>query len=483
MWRGSTVLILALLVALPGLAATPRPVIGRVSPDEVRVAAGERFLRIEGSGFLGWDRTTVLFRGAIGEWRYRPNLFSPGEIEVWIPVEIAATPGQYSVVVTNDDGVAAPVESDRAYFEVTDRDGPLIYVPADMTVEASGPLGAEVTFHVESSGEPPICDHVSGELYRLGETVVRCTATDSSGATSEEEFSITVADTMPPVLTVPDDLTVQATGPDGAVVTFEATATDLVDGTDVSLVCSPASGMRLPIGLTEVHCSARDHRNNLASASFDVNVIESQVEARPVLTLPEEIVEEAANGAGAMVTYEASAHDELDGGIPVSCTPPSTSISPLGTTTVTCSATNSRKKTATGTFDVHVIDSTPPVFLGVTASPGLLQPLNHELREVTVTVETVDDVDPSPSAAIVGVMTNEPADASDWRITGRRTVELRAESSRPDADRIYTILVETIDRSGNRMRVAVDVTVSRDASDDGPPPAPRPVRRRAVGRS
>ncbi len=49
-------------------------------------------------------------------------------------------------------------------------------------------------------------------------------------------------------------MTAPATGPDGATVSFTATATDLVDGS-VPVTCVPASGGYLP-GETTVSCTA-----------------------------------------------------------------------------------------------------------------------------------------------------------------------------------------------------------------------------------
>jgi hypothetical protein len=91
----------------------------------------------------------------------------------------------------------------------------------------------------------------------------------SSGATFT--LHVQVPDTTPPVLVVPDDLTVEATGPTGAAVTFTATATDDVDGT-VPVSCSPASGGTFPLGDTTVTCNASDSKGNEATASFTVTV-------------------------------------------------------------------------------------------------------------------------------------------------------------------------------------------------------------------
>jgi predicted extracellular nuclease len=88
----------------------------------------------------------------------------------------------------------------------------------------------------------------------------------------------------------------------------------------------------------------------------------------PVLHLPADITAEATSPAGAIVSYEATVTDARDTNVIVTCAPPSGSQFALGATTVNCSATNSRNKTAEGSFSVTVVDTTAPlVFLnGVT---------------------------------------------------------------------------------------------------------------------
>ncbi|HZD93432.1 MAG TPA: PxKF domain-containing protein, partial [Candidatus Sulfotelmatobacter sp.] len=81
----------------------------------------------------------------------------------------------------------------------------------------------------------------------------------------------------------------------------------------------------------------------------------------PVLHLPADITAEATSPGGAVVTYTATATDARDTDVVVTCAPASGSLFPLGATIVNCSATNSRHKTATGSFNVAVVDTTPPL--------------------------------------------------------------------------------------------------------------------------
>jgi hypothetical protein len=89
-----------------------------------------------------------------------------------------------------------------------------------------------------------------------------------------EVFSLVVIDRLPPVVTVPGDITVPAAGPDGAVVEFTALATDDVD-VDVAVTCVPGSGSLFPVGTTTVTCTATDTAGNTGIANFPVTVLES----------------------------------------------------------------------------------------------------------------------------------------------------------------------------------------------------------------
>jgi hypothetical protein len=239
---------------------------------------------------------------------------------------------------------------------VQDTTPPTLTLPANITAEATGPSGADVTYSASASdtvdGSVAVnCSPASGSTFPLGTATVNCSATDSSGNTSTGSFTVTVVDTNPPTLTLPANITAEATGPSGAAVTYSASASDTVDGS-VAVTCSPASGSTFPIGTTTVSCSATDAHGNTASGSFTVKV---QDTTTPTLTLPANITAVATGQSGAAVTYSASASDTVDGSVSVTCNPASGSTFPIGTTTVSCSATDAHGNTANGSFTVKVI--------------------------------------------------------------------------------------------------------------------------------
>jgi alpha-L-rhamnosidase len=242
-------------------------------------------------------------------------------------------------------------------FQVTveDTTAPVLALPVDRRVEATGADGAAVAFVATASdlvgGDVPVeCDPAPGAVFAIGTTLVTCTATDAAGNASTGTFRVTVTDTTAPTLALPADRTAEATAADGAAVAFAATATDLVDG-DVPVSCDPPSGATFATGTTTVACTATDAAGNAATGTFGVTIEDTSA---PTLALPADRTVEAAGPAGAAVTFAATANDLVDGHVPVACDPASGATFAIGTTTVTCSATDAANNTATGTFRVTV---------------------------------------------------------------------------------------------------------------------------------
>jgi hypothetical protein len=356
--------------------------------------------------------------------------------------------------------------SDAKTFTITVADlsapPPVLTVPADIIAEATSSSGAVVTFTATATnGGVVLCTPPSGSTFALGETTVNCTATNAVGSDAGS-FKVTVRDTTAPTLTLPADITAEATGPNGAVVAFAAWGTDAVNGL-IAATCTPASGSVFALGTTAVSCMVSDLSGNTASGAFNVTVRDT---TPPVLALPANITAEGTSASGAAVTYTASASDIVDSSVGVQCTPASGSTFALGTTTVSCSATDDSGNSAGGSFNVTVVDSTPPQILSVDATPGVLWPPNHQMVNVTVTVVAVDLVDPTPVSRIISVTSNQPVNgtgdgdtAPDWVITGPLTVQLRSERSHGQ-DRTYTITIETVDDAGNTSTATDTVVVS-----------------------
>jgi hypothetical protein len=341
---------------------------------------------------------------------------------------------------------------------VVDTTAPALTLPADITAVATGPSGADVTYSASANdlvdGAVSVtCSPSSGSTFALGTTTVNCSASDSRSNSSSGSFHVIVV-AEPPPPTDPHDITAEATGPGGAIVTF-----NVVDDGGRPLTCAPASGSTFPLGANTVTCSG--------GVSFTVTVVDT---TPPVLTLPADTTLAATSAAGAVGTYSATASDLVDGSVPVTCAPPSGSTFPLGTTTVVCSASDAHENEASGSFLIHVLDLDPPTIISLTASPSSIWPPNQQMVNVTVTADVVDNVDATPTVRIYDITCNESIAPGDAVITGPLTAKLRAARDGNGSGRVYTLHIEAIDDAGNRSISTVLVTVAHDQSS----------RRRAV---
>lgn len=158
--------------------------------------------------------------------------------------------------------------------------------------------------------------------------------------------------TSPPIFNSIANITVEATGPGGAVVTFATPIAKDADGNNASVVCSPASGSTFPLGVTTVTCTATGADGSISTKTFTVTV---QDTTPPVITVPANItVTVGKRATSAVVTFTVSAHDLVDGNVPAVASPPSGSTFPLGTTLVTVTAQDSHGNFAAKSFSVTV---------------------------------------------------------------------------------------------------------------------------------
>jgi hypothetical protein len=321
---------------------------------------------------------------------------------------------------------------------VQDKTAPIVTVHQPVPVEATSPDGAVVeweaptaTDDIEGALSKVSCDHGSGEVFPVGDTSVECTATDSHNNTGSASFTVTVKDTTAPKITVPSNITAEATSPNGAVVTYLASASDIVDG-EVAVDCSPASGTQFPLDLkTTVACTATDEHGNGATTSFTIDVVDTTAPTMPALT---DVVAEATSPDGAVVSYAAGkASDVVDHEVVPVCTPASGSTFRLGDTTVKCTATDAHGNAASGTFTVTVQDTTAPEFGPISVPTKEAEA--PQGAQVSFDPSATDVVDPSP------VISCDPQSGS-WFPLGATQVACTATDSSGNVGRtVFTVNV------------------------------------------
>jgi len=133
---------------------------------------------------------------------------------------------------------------------------------------------------------------------------------------------------------------------------------------------------------------------NLAPASFTVIVsVPPSSNTPPTLILPDDMTVEGNTTGGATVTFGVSATDAEDDPDPTpTCSPASGDFFPLGETTVTCSVTDSGGLSASGSFKVTVVDTTPP---SITCSANIDGIVGQVVDLGSPTVSDIVDASPT----------------------------------------------------------------------------------------
>ncbi|MCI4663700.1 MAG: HYR domain-containing protein [Neomegalonema sp.] len=264
-------------------------------------------------------------------------------------------------------------ESVEATFTVTvvDKEAPVIKLEAPKPVEAVGPTGAPVEFTIaasDNSGDVIKLEQSaqSGAVFPVGSTDVSVKATDTAGNASEATLKIVVTDTTPPAVTAPASLALKAApGADGAVATFEVSATDIVDGAITPVLTQGlASGAKFPIGVTTVGFKATDKAGNESpEATFTVTVTATATDGPdpvvdtipPVILISNPAPVRATGPAGAKVDFEAKATDNSGAPVKIEYRIQPGSVFPIGVTKVGIAATDAAGNRASVVIEVTVL--------------------------------------------------------------------------------------------------------------------------------
>jgi hypothetical protein len=366
-------------------------------------------------------------------------------------------------------------QSSSGSFTITVIPNPLptLIVPSGITVSPTSSAGAVVTYTVTATDAvdgtlTPVCTPLSGSTFAIGSTQVVCSVTNSRGYTRLGSFYVYVIDAVPPVLHLPSTIHVTPSGsPDGTEVNYDAYAVDDVDGT-VPASCEPASGSLFPNGTTTVQCTATDTAGNRTSGSFDVVV--SADTTPPVINVPASIVREATGPTGAVVTYTVTATDDVDGSVPVNCSPISGSTFPIGVNPVTCTARDAAGNVGMASFNVTVQDTTPPTLhlpsdITVTADANCSAVVNY----TATATDIVDGTDPvvctpaSGSSFALGTTTVNCSSTDHHSNTATGSFHVTVQDTTPPTIRSLTATPSNIWPENHKI---VDVTIVADVVDN-----------------
>nr|WP_290427025.1 HYR domain-containing protein [Algoriphagus limi] len=316
------------------------------------------------------------------------DLNTCGAVVTWTEPQAADNCGIESFAADQANGSTFPVGTTTVTYTATDIHGnietasftvtvndsekPVITnVPSDIIIDNDlNTCGAVVSWTEPNAAdncgiESFAADQVNGSTFPVGTTTVTYTATDTHGNTETASFTVTVNDSEKPVITgMPENIEISNdAGLCGAVATW--TAPSAADNCEIaSLTSDYASGDLFPVGTTTVTYTATDIHGNIETASFTVTV--NDTEKPSITNVPSDIIiDNDLNTCGALVSWtepnaadncgiESFAADQVNG-----------STFPVGTTTVTYTATDTHGNTETASFTVTVNDSEKPVITGM----------------------------------------------------------------------------------------------------------------------
>ncbi|GEM_PF-1995509 len=152
-------------------------------------------------------------------------------------------------------------------------------------------------------------------------------------------------------------------------------------------------------------------------------------------------------------------------------------VFPLGSTTVTWTATDGYGNISSVQQLVTIIDDTPPQ-IAVTLSPGMLWPPNHKMKTISAVVTVSDNC--TATYTLHSITSNEPDNGlgdgdTENDIQGAvydtddLSFSLRAERSGLGSGRVYTIVYRAVDGSSNESFAQVTVTVPHAMNKDDAP--------------
>jgi len=206
---------------------------------------------------------------------------------------------------------------------------------------------------------------------------------------SASQATCTGQDTTPPEIFCPQNITQATSTTDCGVAVHFPTPSVSDNCPGVSVQCDPPSGTYFLNGTTTVNCTATDASNNAAECAFEVTIVDN---VPPSPFCPGDIIaSNDLNMCSAVVSWSVplgSNQCDYDS-IIEQCDTPEGLIFPIGTTTVTCTATDASGNVGSCSFDVTVIHNRPDCFANcpttVTLNNTIAEGVYHAENSITAT--------------------------------------------------------------------------------------------------
>jgi large repetitive protein len=236
--------------------------------------------------------------------------------------------------------------------------------PAPLSVEAVSPVGAFLFLPSpkalwDDSLTPLTVEYSAPTpgIFPLADTHVLITVRDAAFNTAQCSLKVTVEDTTPPALVCPRRLLQEATGMEGANVSFPVKALDAVTAVP-SVSYSRASGSLFRLGQEEeIQATATDANGNTSTCRFSVLVKDT---VPPSIVCPPAVVRVATSAEPVPITYPPPQVQDTVGVVEVRASHESGSLFNVGETKVTLTAVDAANNPADCTFTVYNQDVVAP---------------------------------------------------------------------------------------------------------------------------
>ncbi|MDF1555320.1 MAG: DUF5011 domain-containing protein [Deferrisomatales bacterium] len=317
-------------------------------------------------------------------------------------------------------------------------------VPPVLTVVGADPLTVEAATSYTDPGATAI-DDIAGDLTGAiqvndpvdllspGTYLVTYNVSDTAGNTAvQASRTVHVVDTVPPAVSPPGDVTVEAAAPLTTVTLGTATATDAVG---VASLLHDAPGAGFPVGATAVTWLATDTSGNQGLAVQTVTVADTTPPALALNGQNPQHLEAGTVYAESGATAADLVDGDLSGVVEIGGDPVDGGA--LGNYRVTYDVSDSRGNAApTLTRAVTVADTTPPVITLLGDSPMQVEAGTAYL-EPGATAEDGFEGDLSLSVAVGGDAV-DTANPGTYRIT--YDVADSSGNQAPQATRTVTVV-------------------------------------------
>ncbi|MBM2852544.1 MAG: uncharacterized protein HW420_1091 [Candidatus Nitrosotenuis sp.] len=269
--------------------------------------------------------------------------------------------------------------SNNQNVTIIDTTPPNLTAPADITVEATS-----ISQNVVTLGEPKVSDLVGVDsitndapsAFAHGQITITWTAKDASGNTATATQIISVVDTIPPEITLSQDITMEATGPSGTAVSIgSATANDVI-GVESLTNDSPDV---FNLGSTQITWTATDSSGNVSTATQNVTIVDTTA---PTIAAPSDVIVEATSATDNTVSLTKPTVQDIVSQVTI--TNDALEKFSLGETIITWTATDESGNVSTIPQKVTIVDTTAPTI----AAPSDITLEAISKSDNTVSLET-----------------------------------------------------------------------------------------------